>query len=258
MRRWPSGWAAEMRFAFVTQPAIFLERPNRYLVIVQLRDGQIVQAHCPDPGRLRELLIPGVTVHVSPASHTLRKTAYDLRFVEHPVHGQLISLDTRLPNQVAWEGLQTGFFTPFVGYSVIEREVRTPIAHSGIQSRIDFRLWNAQGQPCWIEVKSATLVEARIAQFPDAVTERGRRHLLELIQLRQAGARTAVLFIVQRPDADCVMPKWETDPEFGKTLAGARAAGVELYAYTCTLTTTEMELAQPIPVLTDTPRVANG
>lgn len=239
-----------MRFAFTTQPAIFLERPNRYLVIVQLQDGQVVQAHCPDPGRLRELLIPGVIVHVSPASHSLRKTAYDLRFVEHPVHGQLVSLDTRLPNQVVWEGLQGDFFSPFVGYKRIEREVRTPVAEWGIHSRIDFRLWAAQRGACWIEVKSATLVEARIARFPDAVTERGRRHLLELIHLRQQGERTAVLFIVQRPDADCVMPQWGTDPEFGKTLANARAAGVELYAYTCTLTTTVMTLAQPIPVIT--------
>jgi sugar fermentation stimulation protein A len=242
-----------MRFTFVTQPAIFLERPNRYLVIVQLRDGQVIRAHCPDPGRLRELLIPGVTVHVSPASHALRKTTYDLRFVEHPVHGQLVSLDTRLPNQVVWEGLQTGFFAPFAGYSQIEREVRAPVAGWGIQSRIDFRLWDTQGQPCWIEVKSATLVEARVARFPDAVTERGRRHLFELIHLRQQGARAAVLFIVQRPDADCVVPQWETDPEFGRTLAQAREAGVELYAYTCTLTTTQLELARPIPVVTDAP-----
>jgi sugar fermentation stimulation protein A len=165
----------------------------------------------------------------------------------------LISLDTRLPNQVVWEGLQAGYFAPFLGYTVIEREVRVPMTAWGIQSRIDFRLWDAQCQPCWIEVKSATLVEEHIARFPDAVTERGRRHLLELIHLRAQGERTVVLFIVQRPDADCVVPKWETDPEFGTTLASARAAGVELYAYTCTLTTTAIELAQPIPVITDIP-----
>jgi len=76
-----------MNFPFTTQPATFLERPNRYHIIAQLHEaGQIINAHCPDPGGLHELLIPGVTVHISPASHTQRKTAYDLRFVEHPEH----------------------------------------------------------------------------------------------------------------------------------------------------------------------------
>jgi sugar fermentation stimulation protein A len=99
-----------MRFDFVTEPATFLARPNRYRVDARLHAcGTQVAAHCADPGRLRELLIPGVTVHVSPAGTRLpglparkaaRKTAWDLRFVEHPAHGQLVSLDTRVPNRI--------------------------------------------------------------------------------------------------------------------------------------------------------------
>ncbi len=240
-----------MNFSFTTQPATFLERPNRYRIVAQLHEGNtIINAHCPDPGRLRELLIPGVTVHVSQASHLARKTAYDLRFVEHPEHGQLVSLDTRQPNQIFQEGLETGFFAPFRGYQTIQREVTLPYLPeaTGVHSRIDYRLTDAAGHPCWIEVKSASLVEDRCALFPDAPTERGRRHVLELTELTQCGIRTAIVFIVQRPDADRLRPKWDTDPAFAHALVAAHAAGVEIYAYTCILTLQAVTLKQAIPV----------
>lgn len=238
-----------MRFPFITEPATFLERPNRYLVVGRLRDDTLIRAHCPDPGRLRELLLPGVTIHVSRAANLVRKTAYDLRFVEHPEHGQLISLDSRLPNQIFSEGLAGGFFAPFRSYSQVAREVTLPQnPTTGVRSRIDFRLSDEQGSVCWVEVKSATLVEAGVAKFPDAVTARGQRHVLELAALAAGGQRCAVVFIVQRPDATRLQPQWESDPAFGQALAAAAAAGVEVYAYTCTLTTAEVALAREIPV----------
>ncbi|MBX3009892.1 MAG: DNA/RNA nuclease SfsA [Caldilineaceae bacterium] len=240
-----------MHFPFTTQPATFLERPNRYRIVAQLHESnQVIHAHCPDPGRLRELLIPGVTVHLSPASHTLRKTAYDLRFVAHPDHGQLVSLDTRIPNQIFQEGLESGFFDPFRGYQSMQREVPLPQPppDGGVHSRIDYRLIDAAGQPCWIEVKSATLVEERCARFPDAVTARGRRHVLELAELAQSGVRTAVVFIIQRPDADLLRPQWSSDPAFGYALVAAQAAGVAIYAYTCLLTLEQVTLERHIPV----------
>lgn len=240
-----------MILPFTTQPATFLERPNRYRIIAQLHENQqIVNAHCPDPGRLRELLIPGTTVHISHASHTERKTAYDLRFVEHPEHGQLVSLDTRLPNQIFQEGLTTGFFAPFRGHQAVQREKLLPHApiDGGVHSRIDYHIIDAEGRPCWIEVKSASLVEERCARFPDAVTARGRRHVFELAELAQAGVRTAVVFIIQRPDADWFRPQWATDPDFGHALRAAHAVGVEIYAYTCLLTLRRVQLAHTIPV----------
>lgn len=251
--RWPSG-SNSVRFPFVTEPATFLERPNRYLVVARLHlSGSVIRAHCPDPGRLRELLLPGVTIHVSAANRAanqpVRKTAYDLRFVEHPEHGQLISLDTRLPNQIFWEGLHSGFFAPFRDFQAVVREASMPVvAAGGVRSRIDFRLLDADGRTCWVEVKSATLVEGRTARFPDAVTERGRRHVEELTLLAQQGERAAVVFIVQRPDADRLIPQWETDPAFSQALADAITAGVECYAYTCRLTLTAVALARAIPV----------
>lgn len=252
-----------MRFAFQTQPAIFLARPNRYVVLARLlANSVIVRAHCADPGRLAELLLPGAVVHVSATAKAERKTGYDLRFVNHPENGQLVSLDTRLPNAIFWEGLQAGFFAQFRGFGTVAREVPAPLdlAHSTVQhvrnrvhSRIDFRLVDADRRTCWVEVKSATLVEERVARFPDAVTARGRRHVEELSVLAQRGDRAALVFIVQRPDADQLMPQWQRDPEFGAALAQAAASGVEIYAYTCNLTLTELTLARSIPVITTPP-----
>lgn len=213
-----------------------------------------MRVHCPDPGRLRELLIPhaGVIVHVSradPLTAPARKTAYDLRFVEHPETGTLISLDSRLPNALFGEGLQAGFFAPFRGYRSLAREVSVPHAGPGaVRSRIDYRLVDADGRTCWIEVKSATLVEDGVAYFPDAVTERGRRHVEELQHLVEQGDRAAICFIVQRPDACCLRPQWEHDPAFSAALHGAGQAGVELYAATVSITLAAADLAQMIPV----------
>jgi sugar fermentation stimulation protein A len=247
-----------MQFTFVAEPATFLERPNRYLVLARLhRTGEVVRVHCPDPGRLHELLIPNadVKIHVSPAGEEQagsapRRTTHDLRFVEHPEHGGLISLDSRLPNALFWEGLQTGFFPQFRHFQAAAREASLPCAPAtGVRSRIDFRLIDAEGRTCWVEVKSATLVTGRTAYFPDAVTARGRRHVGELTQLVAAGVRAAVCFVVQRPDADLLRPQWERDPDFAAALAAASCAGVELLATTVRVTLQEAILDRIIPVL---------
>jgi sugar fermentation stimulation protein A len=239
-----------MKFTFKAQSATFLARPNRFRVEAKLHEAdEVISAHCADPGRLRELLIPGVTIHVNKASNPNRKTGYDLRFVEHPEHGQLISLDTRLPNQVFADGLTANFFEPFRGAQSIRAEVSLPEHEPGsVRSRIDFLITDRDGQPCWIEVKSVTLVEDRVARFPDAPTERGRRHLEELTALTITGVRTAVVFIIQRPDADRFEPNIGTDPDFARALRAARQAGVEIYAYTCRLSTKEIVLDREIAV----------
>ena len=246
-----------MHFPFTTKPAVFCERPNRFRIVAQLRySGETVSAHCPNPGRLGELLIPGATVHLSRAANPNRKTAWDLRFVEHPENSQLISLDTRLPNAIFREGLETDFFEPFHAVQSIAQEV--PLRHDAItrsaknakvaESRIDFRLIDAAGKPCWVEVKSVTLVEDGLALFPDAPTTRGRRHVEELTELVKHGERAAVVFIIQRPDAVRLRPQRETDPDFARALVAAHEVGVAVYAYTCRLTTVELELAESVPV----------
>lgn len=250
-----------MHLAFRTEPAEFLERPNRFLVLARLwASGEVVRAHCPNSGRLRELLIPhaGVTVHLScvqgdarAAKETRRSTSHELRFVEHADSGCLISLDTRLPNALLAEALRAHGLPPFADLTALEAEAPVPAAPlpaGPVHSRIDFRGADAAGRITWIEAKSVTLVESGTALFPDAVTARGRRHLLELAALARQGDRAAVVFVVQRPDARRVRPHRRSDPAFADALAAAAAAGVELYAWTVRLSLTEATLASPVPV----------
>lgn len=201
--------------------ARFRERRNRFLAVVEM-DGDAVLCHLPNPGRLRELLRPGARVYLTRREGSGRKTAYDLVAVEGEV---LVSIDSRLPNVAVRELLQEGRLWEFSGY----REVSSEIAVG--EGRLDFLLRN--GQDCYLEVKSCTLVVEGVALFPDAPTERGTRHLKELSQLAAGGQRSAVMFVVQRPDATLFKPNDATDPKFGKALRGAHRRGVEVYAYRC-------------------------
>ncbi len=251
-----------MHFSFEVLPATFLLRPNRYVVHARLATGAVVVAHCADPGRLTELLVPGARIFVSEAAPAragmvARSTQWDMRFVEHPENGRLISLDTRVPNALFAEGLEQGLFPDIVDYSSlceVRREVPLPeSARSGgtaktPHSRADFRLTFADGRFMWIEVKSASLVVDGVARFPDAVTSRGRRHLLELAALARTGVQCAVVFIVQRPDADALEAHRATDPDFADALDWANAAGVRIVASTCFVNTHEIRLERRIPV----------
>jgi sugar fermentation stimulation protein A len=242
-----------MHFDFDVIPAAFVERPNRFVIRARLGSGEVVTAHCPNPGRMKELMVAGARVYLSHDPDPRRRTAYSLRFVEHPVAGQLISLNTQLPNHLFAEGLAQGWFTQFADWSTVEREVSVPGAltgDGGVTSRIDFRL-RGEGRPdWWVETKSVTLVEEDgWAYFPDAPTQRGQRHLHELTQMQAQGLSTAVVFIVQRPDALALSPQWDVDPAFAQALAHAQANGVALHAYTCNLTTQAIWFEQEIPVV---------
>ncbi|MEZ4640468.1 MAG: DNA/RNA nuclease SfsA [Caldilineaceae bacterium] len=231
-----------MNFTFHPLRATFLERPNRYVIHARLHGSEdVVRAHCPDPGRLQELLIPGAVVYVDeapPSTNANRRTTHTLRFVEHPENGQLVSLNSQLPNAVFAEGLADGFFPQFNRYANTAKEV-TLIGEDGTRSRIDFQLRDDTGNVCWVEVKSASLVIDDVALFPDAPTVRGRRHVDELAHRATVGDAAAVVFIVQRPDASSFAPHSERDPEFAASLRAAAAQGVSVYAYTCQLTTVD-------------------
>ncbi len=240
-----------MQIDFPLHRGRFVERPNRFVVVVRLEEtGALVRAHCPNPGRMHELLLPEAVVYLSQAQDPNRRTPYTLRFIEHPAHGQLISLNTQLPNDLFAEGLSIGFFPQFDPYPDVRREVRIPHpAGNGVVSRIDFRLSHPQGGVCWVETKSVTLVhEDGLAEFPDAPTLRGRRHLEELAALAQQGDRSVVVFIVQRPDARLLRANRATDPAFAAALEQAVAQGVEVYAYTCRVTLQAVTLEREIPV----------
>jgi len=222
-----------------TLKARFLRRENRFRVTVEV-NGRLAAAHLPNSGRLRELLVPGRTCYLvsRPAAH--RRTPYDLLLVAHA--GVLVSVDARLPNRLFAEAVSAGRLAPFTDATSLEPEVRYG------ESRLDFRLEGSAGA-CWVETKSVTLVERNTALFPDAPTSRGRRHLAELAALAQEGVRTAVVFIIQRPDAAAFAPHTEADPAFGLALTTATTVGVEVYAFRCAVTRKKIYIAYQVPVV---------
>ncbi len=227
-------------------PARLVSRLNRFVVEVCLQSG-LERAHLANSGRLEELLSAGSPVWLLPRQSPGRSTRFDVVLVENA--GQLVSLDARLPGQLVAEALPEDRLVGFRGWRLRRRE---PRYGSG---RFDLELQSGAGQggtTALVETKSVTLVvdtrRGREARFPDAPTARGRRHLQELTQVRAGGMRAAVIFVVGRADAVCFTPNSSNDPAFALALAEARAQGVELYAYSCRVTLTGIELAERLPV----------
>lgn len=274
--------------------ATFLARPNRFVAIVSIsrQDGlpepyqadgtptsgaerEGVQAHVADPGRLEELLIPGAKVYLLPAQDAgseprkakgtkrkrraehQRKTAYTLVLVDY--EGTLVSIDSRVPNELVYDGLSKGFFPELRGYHCIKRE-----AGFG-ESRLDFRL-SANACPSrdpesqdkdstvdipdyLIEVKSVSLVRGTRALFPDAPTIRGARHMRELKDAVSEGLKASVIFVIQREDAQSFSPNDAMDPKFGVALREAVRSGVDVWAYTCRVSRESISLNRQVPVV---------
>ncbi|RME31810.1 MAG: DNA/RNA nuclease SfsA, partial [Thermoflexia bacterium] len=215
----------------------FVRRENRFRVVVEVA-GVLRWAHLPNSGRLRELLTPGRLCYLVPRFAPNRRTDLDLLLM---ADGEtLVSVDARLPGPLFAEALEGGL-SGWEGVVRIEREVRCG------ESRLDFRLEGPAG-PVWVETKSVTLVEGGVALFPDAPTLRGQRHLRHLADLARAGEGAAVVFVVQRPDAEAFAPNARADPALTALLAEGAAAGVRVYAYGCMVSREEVRLARPLPV----------
>ncbi|MHA1771986.1 MAG: DNA/RNA nuclease SfsA [Candidatus Thorarchaeota archaeon] len=200
--------------------ATFLRRPNRFLGVVDL-DGVETYAFIPNPGRMNELMIPGRTVYLRPVASEVRKTAFDMIAIDH--NGLLVSLDANLPNRFIKRMLQQHALPQFRDY---DKVIPEPPLYGG---RADFRL-ERDDHITMIEVKSCTLVEDRTAMFPDAVTERGARHMHHLAKALREGIvdEASVVFVIQRPDADVFTPNKMTDPKFAKELFLAHKSGVRI------------------------------
>lgn len=227
--------------------ARFLERPNRFIVHARLGNGHTVVAHLADPGKLRELLVPGRRLQLRRAADPARKTQWSAALVESPDSSTWVSIDTGLPNRLIGQALELDALEELGAWRLEKREYT--LGHS----RFDFLLQRRRGgrgpRQMVMEVKSVSLVEDGIALFPDAVTTRGARHVRELAALRQSGDwAAAVLFVLQRPDAVRIMPFAARDPDFAQALAEARRAGVKLLGRSCTIDLEAVTLGPRIPV----------
>ncbi len=225
--------------------AQFIRRVNRFRAEVMVA-GTPVAAHVPNSGRLHDLFHPQAPVWLAPHNAPGRKTAYDLLLVEQ--EGVLVSIDARLPPRLLAEAIARGLCDDWLGAPGDAWQIQHEPRHG--TGRFDLYL-SGPAPPWWIETKSVTLVERRVAYFPDAPTARGRRHLAELAQMARDGVRSAVIFVVQRPDAQVFAPHPHADPAFPTVLRQAAAAGVLVRAYACTVTLDAVYIVRPLPVQLD-------
>ena len=197
---------------------IFIDRPHQFLIRVNYK-GAVVESHLPDPGRLKELLKPGVQILLKKESGEHRKTKFSTQAVYDG--NILISLNTLLPNKFTAYLLTKRKIDFLKEWNIHKKEI--PYGNH----RFDFLL-KRENEFLYLEVKSVTLVEKGIAKFPDAVTERGKKHVEHLGAMAEKGICTMVLFVVQRPDAKLFQPQWERDPKFGFSLHKAWQKGLEV------------------------------
>ena len=221
-----AGWRVE--YGQVIR-ARFLARPNRFIAHAALDGGETVVCHVKNTGRCRELLVPGAAVYLERAANPARKTAYDLIAVEKGA--RLINMDAQAPNRAFAEWART--FDP-------SAEAVKPEFTFG-QSRLDFCLEGPQGLHL-VEVKGVTLEDGGHARFPDAPTERGVRHLHELMRAAALGHRATAFFVIQMEDVTDFAPNDDTHPAFGQALR-------QVAAYSCRVTPDSMTIHRPVPVI---------
>jgi sugar fermentation stimulation protein A len=236
-----------MQFAAELIPATLVKRYKRFLADVVLPSGETVTVHCANPGSMIGLNVPGARVWLSKSTNPNRKLAHSWELIEVDFGGgsELVGINTGHPNALAAEAIAAGRIAELAGYATARREVRY-----GKVSRIDFLLEGPGRPPCYVEIKNVHLMRRPgLAEFPDAVTKRGARHLAELADMVAAGSRAVMLYLVQIGSAERFALARDVDPGYGRAFDAARAAGVEAIAYRCRISCGGIEVADPIPLV---------
>ena len=232
-----------MEFATPLIRATLLRRYNRFLSDIQLADGTETRAHCPNPGSMMGLKDAGTPIWVEPNDDPKKKLKYGWRLSELP-EGQMVCIDTSLPNRVVGEALHSGQVAKLAGYSQIRAEVPY-----GTKSRVDFLLSEGALPDAYVEVKNVTLCrEGDWAEFPDSVTARGAKHLRELADMAAAGHRAVMLYLLQRTDCRRLRMAADLDPAYAAAFDAARDAGVEMLCYGTQISAKGIWLSDALPV----------
>jgi sugar fermentation stimulation protein A len=227
-----------MRFKSRLIRGALIQRYKRFLADVRLENGEIVTAHCTNTGSMMGCKEPGSSVYISRSDNLNRKLLYTWELIK--TDSTWVGINTLHPNKLVPEAVQSGVITELSGYLSIRREVKVS-AHT----RLDLCLEGPNGN-CFIEVKNVTLAMNGTAAFPDAVSERGTKHLKELMRLKRQGHRAAIVFVIQRGDCSTFRPADEIDSEYGRWLRKAVKAGVEVLPYRAKVTAREIVLTDRI------------
>ena len=228
-----------MQFPAPLSHGVLISRYKRFFADVTLDSGEEITAHCPNPGAMLGVNMPGLGVWLSRSDDPKRKLAHTLEMVETAAGG-LAGVNTMLPNRLVAEALAADAIPELTGYDVHRREVKY-----GEASRVDFLLEKGSGERCWLEVKNCHLSRTPpLAEFPDCVAARSTKHLGELEAMVRAGDRAVALFVVQRTDCDAFSACHDLDPAFAIALERAADAGVEVLVYGCDMSRAAIRLAR--------------
>ena len=231
-----------MKFDAPLIPGRLLRRYKRFFADVELENGETVTAHCANTGAMTGIIDPGLKVWLSETDNPKRKLRYTWEIVE--ADGVLVGALPARANALAQEAAETGVIRELAGYETLRREVKY-----GDNSRIDLLLEADGRPPCYVEVKNVHMRRtADLAEFPDAVTTRGAKHLGELKRIAEAGQRAVQLFVVQRGDCERLAPAADIDPVYSDALLAAHGAGVDVLAYACEVKPDEIRIRRPLHV----------
>lgn len=220
-----------------------IQRYKRFLADVRLSDGTVMTVHCPNSGSMKGCSTPDSEVIISQSQNPGRKYAWTLEMIKEK--DCWIGVNTSLTNKLVEEALINGVIDEFGKLDKIQREVKV-----SDKSRLDF-LVQGEKRQTYIEVKNCSLAENDIALFPDAVTKRGTKHLLELDRLLSDEVGAAVLFCIQRSDAESFMPAESIDPEYAETLYKVHENGVKVLAYQAEVSPDSVIITRKIPVFNE-------
>jgi sugar fermentation stimulation protein A len=236
-----------MLFNSALIPATLTRRYKRFLADVVLESGNATTVHVANPGAMTGLDRALSRIWLSDSGNPLRKYRCTWELVETDLGSglELVGVNTGQPHGLTAEAIAAGLIPELRGYASVRREVKY-----GQKSRIDFLLEHPAKPACYLEVKNVHLMRTpRLAEFPDSVTKRGTKHLRELAQMRAAGARAVMLYVVQIPSADRFSIARDIDPAYAAAFDLARQAGVELLAWRCSVTLTGIQITAPVPIV---------
>lgn len=230
-----------MRFHAPLVRGSLIRRYKRFLADVELESGEVVLAHVANSGAMLGTSDAGLEVWLSPATNPARKCRWSWELCR--IDDFLVGVNTAHPNVVAAEAIAAGAIPELAGYAGIRREVKY-----GRNSRIDLLLEAPDRPTCYVEVKNVHLKRGEWAEFPDAVTARGAKHLVELRDVVAAGGRAVMLYLVQREDCVGFRPAADIDPAYADGLVSAMRDGVEAICYTCRLSLEDITIGGRLPI----------
>ena len=222
-------------------PGTLVKRYKRFLTDVKLNDGEMVTAHCPNTGSMKGCCESGRPVYLSLHDNPKRKLKYTWELIEMPA--SLVGVNTLVPNRLVFESVKAGVVPELFGYKAVKPEVKI-----SARSRIDLALTAVDRKRCYVEIKNCTLVENRVALFPDAVTSRGLKHITELQAIMDTGCRGVMFYFIQRMDAAAFKPADQIDPKYGEGLRSAVKRGLEILAYDVAMDLKGIKLNRKIPI----------